>query len=276
MKALLLAIVGLNLALYLAQNLESSDKSELARKDQNIPELTILKQDGTINRALLQPNSSKSNDQASPAVRKRSSQKAPAKRQPLANASAKSAPRSTSRMPEQRPHMTRAKPSLAYAQQAGGKPTCISLGPFVDKDDAHELNEKLIALNVDSELKSIRERERFWVYLQGEKVSDSPRTIIAALKKKGLRYNLIQKPRKKYIIDFGWFKSSQSATHRMKQLRELGYTPKFEVKGSKGEQIWVNYSLPRGKKLPKRAKSLIYQTRKDVFLQQKNCSYHQG
>jgi len=265
MKALLLAIIGLNLAFYLATNLNKSVEDDLSETDANIPALSILDPEGSAkllnSTNLNSSDNSKSNNskvQKEQLVRNAAAAKKAAKKKAAAKQASK-------------------KLTVASLQPVGnGRNLCIALGPFVDKDDAHELNEKLIALNIDSELKSIREKERFRVYLQAKTVNESPTEIVSAIRKKGLKYKLLQNSNKKFVVDFGWYKTSFSATKRMKQLRLMGFTPKFEVKGAKGEQIWVNYSLPRGKKLPATARSVIKATKQEVFFQQKNCTVTRG
>ncbi len=261
MKALLLMIVGVNLAFYLATNVNKVD-DDLTETDKNFPGISILNPNGSVDDILSPPK--KANTRTN-TTRKESKPQTESR-------VVKAPPSKPNFVPKKKLQVAIAAPANTGA--ANG--SCVALGPFVDKDDAHELNEKLIALNVESELKSFREKEKFLVYLQARTVAESPDETLKVLKRKGIRYKLSNSQSQKFKVDFGWYKSSRSATTRMKQLRHMGFAPKIDVKGSKGEQIWVNYSMPRGKKLPKRARSIIKETREEVFLQRKNCTKQTG
>lgn len=269
MKVLLLVIISLNLAFYFFTNLDKTSEEKLPHTEKDIPPITILNSGSADKGILITPDLHREM-QAKPVSAKAETiipQKVP-------SSDAKAQASNNAVTPQRKETVA----TLGNSNSLGlsGANSCVALGPFVDKDDAHELNEKLIEMNVDSELKSIREKEQFWVYIEGKTLKASLENVTAVLKQKDIRYKITKDAAGQDLVDFGWYKTEVSATQRLKQLRALGYMPRMNIKGSKGEQIWVNYTLPRGKKLSEQAKKVIYETRKEIFLQQKSCASSRG
>ncbi len=149
------------------------------------------------------------------------------------------------------------------------KMRCRALGPFIDRADALSLNSQLKSLKVRSVVRTIKERERFWVYLQDDR---SPSNIVSELRKKGVRtYKVVGRKGHRNVVSIGWFNNHTSATNRYKKLASLGFTPKLVVKGSPGKQVWVNYSLPVGKRLSRAARKVVKQAKEESYFQTQHC-----
>ena len=153
-----------------------------------------------------------------------------------------------------------------------GKAQCYTIGPFIDKSDAFALNTQLEMLDVQSIMRTVHEKEQFWVYLQGRTISARHDRMAGILRRNGIKdFKFVTKRGKRYVLSVGWFDKHSVATKRYKKLASLGLTPKLEVKGSSGEQVWVNYMLPGGKQLPAAARKAVSEARKESFLQLRRC-----
>jgi len=146
---------------------------------------------------------------------------------------------------------------------------CFTMGPFIDRDDATTLNAQLENLDVQSVVRTVKEKEQFWVYLQDYR--DTSRTV-AALQEKGIiGYKVITQKGKRDVVSIGWFNNHSKATTKYKQLASLGFTPKLIVKGSPGEQIWIDYLLPKGKRLSSNARKVIKRAHSESYFQVRRC-----
>ncbi|VAW82035.1 hypothetical protein MNBD_GAMMA12-597 [hydrothermal vent metagenome] len=149
------------------------------------------------------------------------------------------------------------------------KMRCRALGPFIDRADALSLNSQLKSLKVRSVVRTVKERERFWVYLQDDR---SPSKTVSALRRKGVRtYKIVARKGHRNVVSIGWFNNHSSATNRYKKLASLGFMPKLVVKGSPGKQVWVNYSLPVGKRLSSAARKVVKQAKEESYFQTQRC-----
>ncbi len=287
MKRILFVVIALNLVFFLFASMKGPSQQVLPETDGQVPKLIILGLDKpskpvsstktSKHRRNTRRHGSRTEPrlvQRKPAKQKKASRKKPekvarseqkwllpSKSEPVAAIEALGKDSSEKRQAD-----------IDKALRPKGKPQCVTLGPFIDKDDAFELNNELKGLKVQSIIRRVTEQERFWIYVQGKSATEKPKKVLRTLRQNGIRdYQLIASKGKKYIISLGWFDKETPAAHRMKKLAELGIDAKLQVKGAKGEQIWVDYLLPRGKKLPQAAQNIITRTKKESFLKQQTC-----
>ncbi len=167
-----------------------------------------------------------------------------------------------------------AKKILGYVKDSSrrSKHKCVKLGPFVDKDDAFELNTQLTSLRIQSVLQSAQEQQKFWIFLQAKSKNQKPTALIRKLKSKGVKnFELITRRKKKFVISLGWYEKPDAASSRLEKLTGLGFSPMLEEKGSTGEMFWIEYEVPRGKKLSNDARSVIKKSRKESRFKSNSC-----
>jgi hypothetical protein len=267
MKILLLALLALNIMFFfVSQHLRSErgvTPKTVSKTDKGIPELRILRPGDSV---FSVPTGAKSVGQIS--------SRSPAAKKPVS--AKKPAPRIAAPAKDKTPAASKDTKLSAYTKPGSQFKTlnlqCVTLGPFIDKDDAYDLNEQLQVMDVRTKLRSEQKREEFWVYLKGKSVNDSPRTVVAMLKRNRIRHKLTKKRKRGYVISLGVFRNQEGASRRLKELTQLGLRPKLKVSGSKDKQIWVDYYLPRGKKLPKNAAKLINESKSENYLKQRACN----
>ncbi len=150
-----------------------------------------------------------------------------------------------------------------------GKVQCYTMGPFIDKADAFSLNSQLVALKVQSVIRTLKEKEQFWVYLQDNRAT---KRIASVLRSKGFTsFKIVSRKGQRDVVSLGWFNNHSSATKKYKKLASLGFTPKLVVKGSPGEQVWVDYLLPSGKRLSRSARKAIKQAKNESWFRIQRC-----
>ncbi len=287
MKRILFIVIALNFVFFLFASMKGPSQRVLPDTDAQVPKLIILGLDKPSEASAVKTTRSKHRSNTERHSRKpgrRLAHEKSAKKKTPQKKPQKIARRDSNWLLPDKPGPVTAidaldkdsplkrQPDLDKPLRSKGKPQCVTLGPFIDKDDAFELNNELKNLKVQSVIRRVTEQERFWIYVQGKNASEKPRKVLRTLKQNGIRdYQLIASKGKKYIISLGWFDKETPAAHRMKKLAELGIDAKLQVKGAKGEQIWVDYLLPRGKKLPQAAQNIITRTKKESFLKQQTC-----
>jgi len=146
-------------------------------------------------------------------------------------------------------------PINTLKQPAKSKVQCFTMGPFIDRDDAFALHHKLDNLDVQSVMRTVKEKEQFWVYLQDKRNTTQ---TVSDLRKKGIKsYKVITRQGKRDVVSLGRYDRHSLATRKYKKLASLGFTPKLVVQGSPGEQVWVDYLLRKGTSLSRKAKKAI-------------------
>lgn len=149
------------------------------------------------------------------------------------------------------------------------KVQCFSMGPFIDRDDAFALHHRLDNLDVQSVMRTVKEKEQFWVYLQDRR---STTQTVSDLRKKGITsYKVITRKGKRDVVSLGRFDRHSRATRRYKKLASLGFTPKLVVQGSPGEQVWVDYLLRKGTSLSRKAKKAIKLAHAESYFHVQPC-----
>ena len=272
MKSLLFAVMGLNILFYLTSNLDHRDTKPLPLKDDDVPQL--------LNLVNLEDLRSPTNSEPKKGETKTSSQPVSAEKK---TAFEKSKPKDDI-TEKKSPEIVATASPAALASTTGSAPwrvastqECVSLGPFSDLKEARDLNGQLVDKSVPTQLRKVREQQKFHIYLRQEARSESSESLVRRLKAKGLvDHRLITRTKEQYVISLGWYEHEDAASFRLKQITDLGFRPRLELHGSKGEQFWLDYLVPRGKKLPTDIDTLIVRSREENFIKSVACNSAQA
>lgn len=280
MKSILLLVLAVNFVFFfIASEGDSGGQVRLPITDTNVSLLCFAgdKPSAKCNLpGINQPARSPKNNNRKVSVNLRTVATRPAKRV-ITRSTAKSISIRASRKPQQVASL--GKPSItprittpvnpSRPTRSKGNVQCFTMGPFIDKSDAFNLNSQLVALKVQSVIRTLKEKEQFWVYLQDNR--DTKR-IASVLRGKGFTsFKIVARKGQRDVVSLGWFNNHSSATKKYKKLASLGFTPKLVVKGSPGEQVWVDYLLPSGKRLSRAARKAIKQAKNESWFRIQRC-----
>ncbi|MGM0565049.1 MAG: SPOR domain-containing protein [Pseudomonadota bacterium] len=144
-----------------------------------------------------------------------------------------------------------AKPEPAPEPETVEKPAvCITLGPFVDSEEARRAVKLLSTDGAQVSWRSATEQvpSGYRVFIAPLENSESAYELAAELRDRGVDDNfVITNPNDKVNgISLGLFTQKRGAIKRLARLRNLGYEAEIEVRYRDSEIQWVDYEGPRG------------------------------
>ena len=151
-------------------------------------------------------------------------------------------------------------PNLSAEAIAAGKASqCYTLGPFKTVSAAKELEHAIAGRGISVKRRAIDEQQKanYWVYLPPLKSRDAALEISRNLASKGVKdYFIVTADENKNAISLGVFSKQEGAQRRYKEMSQMGYAPKLDVRHRNQTLYWLDYREAPGKRLP----SNIWQT----------------
>lgn len=131
------------------------------------------------------------------------------------------------------------------AQEEAAKPTraCFTLGPFRLDNKARSVIKDLTEMGATASKRSAVERRTrgYWVYLPPFASRERASTEAEILTTRGLTdYFVVSNGQHDNAISLGLFTLKSGSERRIKQLKDLGYKPKVEVRFSEFPVYWVD------------------------------------
>ena len=151
---------------------------------------------------------------------------------------------------------------------------CFSLGPFESKIQAGLASKLLKAesIKADTVMRKDARRKAYWVLLPPAESREAAKKAIRKLKKNNISdYFLVATGEMANAISLGVFSKFESAHRRIKQMQELGYTPRFEKVDLPKREYWLDWPRKGGKPLPDSGLARIRQIHANIGVRKLNC-----
>ncbi len=151
---------------------------------------------------------------------------------------------------------------------------CYSLGPFSSDSDSAVVAKILSLESIDTEqtIRKDARRKAYWVLLPPAESRKAAKKNIAKLKKLNITdYFLVVTGAQENAISLGVFSRFESAHRRIKQMQELGFTPRFEKVELPKKEYWLEWPVT-GPKLDESVLSRIREKDPDVAVSKRPCS----
>lgn len=128
--------------------------------------------------------------------------------------------------------------------------SCITIGPFRDRDDADSAQTRYAAQGMRTNIRSGRGQYfvGHWVQIRNIPSRDESNRMVAVLKEGGLvdAYP-VETEDEGLKISLGLFGNLESAEKIELQAQSLGFDADVSPRLSEGDVVWVDISLPPGK-----------------------------
>ncbi|MFT4649884.1 MAG: hypothetical protein ACI8XX_001080 [Polaribacter sp.] len=143
--------------------------------------------------------------------------------------------------------------SALVVEDTSDKRLCFTTGPFKDKSKALEVSGRYSSNSINSELKSVLEKEYLgvMVYIAGNKNREEAVKTAEKLATQGINeYSIVNEPGKLNALSLGVFGLKENAERRSKQLKKLKHKVKTEARYRERTIYWLyhqqsNESDPR-------------------------------
>lgn len=121
---------------------------------------------------------------------------------------------------------------------------CYTLGPFTNIAKMETIKHQLAASGISGDVRENKERKQrgYWVYLPSYSSRDEALAISRELAANGLKdYFIINDDKHKHAISLGLFSKKQGSQRRKKEIEEMGFEPKIEVRYREQAVYWLDY-----------------------------------
>jgi cell division septation protein DedD len=138
---------------------------------------------------------------------------------------------------------TEATPEADPQEQAPAPPHCITLGPFMKKQNTKTTLTDLNAMGLPSEIRSANQtqNQRFWVYLPAYPSRQEAIDKAEKLASQDVSdYFIISDGRRDNAISLGIYNNKSDANQRVKEIRTLGYNPKVDALRDRMRVFWID------------------------------------
>jgi len=160
-------------------------------------------------------------------------------------------------------------------QQGQIKNICFSLGPFNNKKQS-ALAAKIIStetsVNPESRVRKDAKRKAYWVMLPPAETKDIAKQSVAKLKKKNVRdYFLVVSGEQTNAVSLGVYTKFESAHRRIKQIQEMGFTPRVEKVDLPKKEFWLEWEKESGEKLGDDILVRLEKVQKEIKMIERSC-----
>lgn len=166
-----------------------------------------------------------------------------------------------------------------YVEQAKqpeqAKNQCYSLGPFKNKNQS-ALAAKIIHAETSIEpvprVRKDAKRKAYWVLLPPAESKAAAKESVAKLKKKNVRdYFLVVSGEQTNAVSLGVFTKFESAHRRIKQIQEMGFTPRVEKVNLPKKEFWLEWTKESGEKLGKDILQRLKKIQAEITMLERSC-----
>jgi hypothetical protein len=153
---------------------------------------------------------------------------------------------------------------------------CFSLGPFKSKEQS-SLAAKIIRTETHFEpeprMRKDAKRKAFWVILPPAESKELARQNVSKLKKKNVSdYFLVVNGEQTNAVSLGVFAKFESAHRRIKQIQEMGFTPRVEKVNLPKKEVWLEWAKTSEEHLTKDMLFRLEKIQKGLTVIERACS----
>lgn len=136
--------------------------------------------------------------------------------------------------------------SVTKVGEAETTPSCYTLGPFKNADDANAVRDLLKPSGIAAKRHVSKDSSRkgFWVLLPPESTRSQASQHIEALKKHGIKdYFLVVTGEQTNAVSLGVFAQTNTAQSRYEEIKALGFKPKILNVDLPQREYWLDWPL---------------------------------
>lgn len=153
---------------------------------------------------------------------------------------------------------------------------CFSLGPFKSKEQSG-LAAKIIRTEThyepEQKMRKDAKRKAFWVILPPAESKELAKQNVSKLKKKNVSdYFLVVNGEQTNAVSLGVFAKFESAHRRIKQIQELGFTPRVEKVNLPKKEVWLEWPKTTEEHLSKDMLFRLEKIQKELTVIERACS----
>lgn len=150
---------------------------------------------------------------------------------------------------------------------------CEILGPFDGEPSAQEMVERLRALDVHSEVRTLQlpAGPGYWVYLEPEPNRKAALRKLAELQSRGVDSYVIPKGEIENGISLGMFSKKSLADSRMAEAERMGLSPRMQTIERTYREVWVMLNHQEDEKMSEISWSRVLEDKKMLQRRENFC-----
>lgn len=164
-------------------------------------------------------------------------------------------------------------PTAEGAEEDEGRRLCEILGPFDGELGASEMVERLRALDVHSEVRTLQlpAGPGYWVYLEPEPNRKAALRKLAELQSRGVDSYVIPKGDVENGISLGMFSKKELADSRMAEAERMGLQPRMQTIERTYREVWVMLNHQEDEKMSEISWSRVLEDKKMLQRRENFC-----
>lgn len=130
---------------------------------------------------------------------------------------------------------------------------CLTLGPVLEKEQAEDIKNRLVGLNIDSRIRPLTQEETvgYWVYLPSHNSRSEAQASVNRLADLGVTdYFIVSKKPDQFAVSLGLFRELDHAFNRETHISNLGFDPKIRLRTKEKVFYWMDLSLEKNQTIP--------------------------
>ncbi len=169
--------------------------------------------------------------------------------------------------------LAEAKGALPQAPMSNGKPLCEMVGAFPAKNDAKNFVERLLAIDVISEIKELDlpVGVGYWVYLEPVESRREAYRKLSEIQSRGIDSYVIPKGELANGVSLGVYSQQNLAKERVRKMKEKGLKPLLKEIERTYREVWVMLRQGEGLKMSGLSWERALEGEKDLERRQNFC-----